>query len=158
MSGWPERCRPFCPDIRLARPNAGRHGLMHQLAQLIRTIEVFAVPIRARLLCQHLKMIGIHLEQVDKVGPERGFGALIWDRAHRHLHPSRRITKSLEVTLVGPRGTVSDARHRKASFFQGASRAIFPGRAPPDISSTFGQSSLIVFATTGAVSSSLPGA
>ena len=52
----------------LARPDTSSGGLAHQITKFVWTIEVFAVPVGAGLLCPQLELIGVHLEQVCEVG------------------------------------------------------------------------------------------
>ena len=76
---------PQISSLMLAWPNTSRGGLAHQVAQFVWTIEVIAVPVKARLLCPQLELIRVHLEQVFEIGAESGFSGLTCDRAHGHL-------------------------------------------------------------------------
>jgi len=82
----------------LARPKTGSGGLVHQIAQLIWTIEKVAVS-GARLLRRQVELIDIQLEQINEVGAERRFSGLICNRVHGHL-PTRR---KLLMMIMGGR-------------------------------------------------------
>ena len=82
----------------LARPKTSSGGLVHQIAQLIWTIEKVAVS-GARLLRRQVELIDIQLEQINEVGAERRFSGLICNRVHGHL-PTRR---KLLMMIMGGR-------------------------------------------------------
>ena len=84
--------------IRLARSKTSGGGSVHQIAQLIWTIEKVAVS-GARLLRRQVELIDIQLEQINEVGAERRFSGLICNRVHGHL-PTRR---KLLMMIMGGR-------------------------------------------------------
>src|SRR5262249_19690228 len=89
--------RLSCTPI-LARPDPSGSRLAHQIAQVVWTIEEFAIPLTARFSWRQLELISIHLKQIYEVGAARGFAGLIYNPAHDHLPTAEVLT----VRVVSP--------------------------------------------------------